>query len=86
VKKSWNLNPRVLHKPYLKQPSLNSMFGLRRLRLRVRSIAQRPLRQALDENSRHIGARSQLATLLLSRQQRDKAEHVLAEGLVTDSQ
>ena len=47
---------------------------------------ERLLRQALDENSRHIGARSQLATLLISRQQRDKAEHLLAEGLVTDPQ
>jgi MSHA biogenesis protein MshN len=47
---------------------------------------ERLLRQALDENSRHIGARSQLATLLISRQQRGKAERVLAEGLVTDSQ
>jgi MSHA biogenesis protein MshN len=47
---------------------------------------ERLLRQAPDEISRHIGARSQLATLLISRQQRGKAEHVLAEGLVTDSQ
>lgn len=43
------------------------------------------LRQALDEYSRHHRARSQLATLLLSRQQEEDAERLLAEGLVTDS-
>jgi MSHA biogenesis protein MshN len=43
------------------------------------------LRQALDEYSRHVSARSQLAALHVSRQQEDKAERLLAEGLVTDS-
>jgi len=43
------------------------------------------LRQALDEYSRHVSARSQLAALQVSRQQEDKAERLLAEGLVTDS-
>jgi len=43
------------------------------------------LRQTLDEYARHIGARSQLASLLLSRQQEDEAELLLAEGLVTDA-
>lgn len=42
------------------------------------------LKQALDEYSRHIGARSQLAALQLSRQQADEAEQLLAEGLLTD--
>jgi len=43
------------------------------------------LRQALDEYSRHVSARSQLAVMHLSKQQEDKAERLLAEGLVTDS-
>ena len=43
------------------------------------------LREVLDENSRHVNARSQLAALQLSSQQGDKAERLLAEGLVTDS-
>jgi len=43
------------------------------------------LRDALDEYSRHVTARSQLAALLLSRQQEDEAERILSEGLLTDS-
>jgi Flp pilus assembly protein TadD len=45
---------------------------------------ERLLQQALEAYPRHIGARSQLAASLLSRQQGDKAEHLLAEGLLTD--
>jgi tetratricopeptide (TPR) repeat protein len=43
------------------------------------------LRQALDEYARHVSARSQLAALHLSKQQEDKAERLLVEGLLTDS-
>jgi len=43
------------------------------------------LRDALDEYSRHVAARSLLAALLLSRQQEDKAERLLSAGLLTDS-
>jgi len=42
------------------------------------------LRQTLDEYSRHVSARSQLAALQINMQQEDKAERLLAEGLVTD--
>jgi MSHA biogenesis protein MshN len=41
--------------------------------------------QAIAEHSGHIGARSQLANLLLSRQEQDRAEALLAEGLNADA-
>jgi len=50
-----------------------------------RKHGEQLLRQALDEFSRHVNARSQLAIIQLSKQQDDKAERLLAEGLVTDS-
>jgi Tfp pilus assembly protein PilF len=44
------------------------------------------LRRVLEENPRHIAARGQLATLLLSMQQEVKAENLLADGLRTEPQ
>lgn len=46
---------------------------------------ERLLQQVLDENPRHVAARSQLAALLLGRQREDRAENLLADGLLTDS-
>lgn len=45
---------------------------------------ERLLRDTLNEFPGHASARTQLAALLVNRQQTDKAELLLADGLVTD--
>ena len=43
------------------------------------------LRRALDENPRHVAARSQMVALLLNRHEELQAEQLLADGLISDA-